>query len=78
MNFPDVQFVGGKVGNGFNGLLIGIKSLNQRDANHHFFARGGEFPEIFQHPRGAAIGPLLKRPVGDVFQISQKQIDIRQ
>ena len=67
MDLIDVKLVGSKVGNGLNSGFVSVEPLNQGDADNHFFTGGGQFFQIFQYARGAAIGPLFKRRVGDMF-----------
>lgn len=67
MNFVNVQFVGGKIGNGFYRGFVGIKVLNQRYVDNDFFVCCGEFFQVIQYFGGVIVGLLFKWCVGNVF-----------
>ena len=54
---------GGKIGNRFNRRFVGVKALNQRDAQGYLFPGGGQALEIIEHAFGRPIGPLFKARV---------------
>ena len=77
MNIIDAKFIGGEVGNGGHGRFIGIEALNQRYANGDFFPGSGKALQVIEDPFGRAVRPLFEHLRIDVFQVGEKQIDVR-